>query len=57
MSSKWHCILALTRDCVIFEGKNGPYDPATDKEFAAWAPAEGDAGATEYMRWLRALVE
>ena len=53
----WHCILALTRDCVIFEGKNGPYDPATDKEFAAWAPAEGDGAAPEYMRRLLAQAE
>ncbi len=53
----WHCILALTPDCVIFEGKNGPYDPTTDKEFAAWAPVEGDAAVSEYMRRLRALVE
>jgi cupin fold WbuC family metalloprotein len=53
----WHCVIALTPDCVIFEGKNGPYDPATDKEFAAWAPAEGDAAAAEYMRRLLAQAE
>lgn len=53
----WHCIVALTPDCVIFEGKNGPYDPATDKEFAAWAPPEGGAATSEYMRRLLAHVE
>ena len=26
-----------------------PYDPATDKEFPAWAPAEGDPAAAEYL--------
>ncbi|MBM3316774.1 MAG: WbuC family cupin fold metalloprotein [Candidatus Eisenbacteria bacterium] len=52
----WHCFLALAPDTVVFEGKNGPYDPATDKEFPAWAPAEGDASAAAYMETLLALA-
>jgi len=48
----WHCFFALAPGTVVFEGKNGPYDPATDKEFAPWAPAEGDPAATAYMAQL-----
>jgi len=32
--------------------KEGPYDPATAADFAAWAPAEGDAGVDVFRRWL-----
>ncbi len=46
----WHCLTATQPDTIIFEGKNGPYDPATDKVFASWAPAEGAAGAAEYLQ-------
>ncbi len=45
----WHTFFALAEDTVLFEVKPGPYDAATDKEFAAWAPAEGDAGALDYL--------
>lgn len=37
----WHTILALAPDTVTFEAKPGPYSPASDKDFAPWAPAEG----------------
>jgi hypothetical protein len=39
--------------CAFLEVKEGPYDPATVVEFAAWAPAEGDASVPEFMQWLR----
>ena len=48
----WHCFLALAPDTVVFEGKNGPYDAATDKQFPAWAPPEGDPAAPDYARTL-----
>ena len=44
----WHAFLATKPDTVVFEGKNGPYDPATDKQFPAWAPPEGSPEASEY---------
>ncbi len=52
----WHSFLALTPDSVVFEGKNGPYDPATDKEFPEWAPPEGDPAAASYLQALRARL-
>jgi len=48
----WHTIFALAPDTVVFEVKPGPYDPATDKGFAAWAPREGDAEAAAYLMAL-----
>jgi cupin fold WbuC family metalloprotein len=48
----WHTVLARTARAVCFEVKPGPWEPATDKEFAAWAPAEGDADAIRYTQSL-----
>ncbi|MBE0599570.1 MAG: WbuC family cupin fold metalloprotein [Desulfuromonadales bacterium] len=46
----WHVIFALEAGSVFFETKPGPYEPISDKDWAAWAPAEGSVGAEEYMR-------
>jgi cupin fold WbuC family metalloprotein len=51
----WHSLVPLTEHVVIYEVKPGPWDPATDKEMAAWAPAEGDPDALAYARALEAL--
>lgn len=48
----WHTIAAVSEVCVAYEVKPGPWDPATDKEFAPWAPAEGDAGVAAYLQGL-----
>lgn len=48
----WHTLTAVTEHAVCFEVKPGPWDPATDKEFAPWAPREGDPRAQEYLRGL-----
>jgi cupin fold WbuC family metalloprotein len=52
----WHCFVALATDTVVFEGKNGPYDPRTDKQFAAWAPREGDPKVTLYLDRLLTIL-
>ena len=49
----WHTVVALAPGTVLFEVKQGPYVAPSDKGFAAWAPAEGEAGAAELERWLR----
>lgn len=46
----WHTIIALTERAVCFEVKPGPWEPATDKDFAPWAPAEDDPAASEHLR-------
>jgi cupin fold WbuC family metalloprotein len=45
----YHSIICLEPDSVIYELKDGPYDPTDDKHFATWAPKEGDAGCQEYI--------
>lgn len=39
----WHTVLALSATSVCYEVKPGPWEPASDKDFAEWAPPEGDA--------------
>ena len=43
----WHGFVVLEPDTVVMELKPGPYQPS---EFAAWAPSEGDAGASCYLK-------
>jgi len=48
----FHTFVVLEPDTVIFEVKPGPYVETTDKAFASWAPAEGEASVTAYMQRL-----
>jgi cupin fold WbuC family metalloprotein len=48
----WHTVLPRTDRVVCFEVKPGPWEQATDKEFAAWAPPEDSPDAAEYCRLL-----
>jgi len=48
----WHCIVALEPESVVYEVKDGPYVPINDKNFAPWAPKEGDPGCQEYLQDL-----
>ena len=52
----WHTIAVLTEHVVCFEVKPGPYSPTNDKDFAAWAPREGDEGAVAYLDALVSRV-
>jgi len=52
----WHTILTLTPEAVCLETKLGPWDAKTDKEFAPWAPLEGDPGAAAYAEGLLTAV-
>jgi cupin fold WbuC family metalloprotein len=49
----WHTLVSGPRGCAFLEIKEGPYDAATATEFAAWAPAEGDAAVPGFLDWLR----
>lgn len=53
----WHTLAALSETAICFEVKPGPYDAKTDKEFAPWAPREGEPGANEYLSRLVAELE
>ena len=47
-----HTLVALEDDTVIFELKQGPYQPASDKDFLPGFPQEQSSAATEQeQRW------
>jgi len=48
----WHGFVFRAPDSVAFEIKPGPYDAATDKEFAPWSPREDAAEAAACARWM-----
>jgi len=48
----WHMAVALQPGTIFFEVKPGPYQALTDKDFAPWAPCEGDAHVSTYLSTL-----
>ncbi|MFW5753403.1 MAG: WbuC family cupin fold metalloprotein [Marinilabiliaceae bacterium] len=48
----WHAAVSLADGTIVYEVKDGPYDPETDKQFAPWAPEEGSPEADEYLQRL-----
>ncbi|HEY3837757.1 MAG TPA: WbuC family cupin fold metalloprotein [Bryobacteraceae bacterium] len=50
----WHTLAVLTPVAVCYEVKPGPYTAASDKDFAPWAPREGDPQAPDYLQSLLA---
>ena len=48
----WHSLFSLESGSVVYEVKDGPYLPMNDKNFASWAPKEGDSGCEEYLKNL-----
>ena len=51
-SRTWHSVISLETGTVVYEIKDGPYIPISDKNFATWAPKEGDANCDEYLARL-----
>lgn len=51
----WHTVLALSKSSVCYEVKPGPWEPASDKDFAAWAPEEGDPATAAFVLRMEAL--
>jgi len=52
----FHTIIALESGTTVYEVKNGPYDPIDDKNFASWAPLEGDPGVDNYLNGILARL-
>lgn len=48
----FHTLICLEKGTVCAEIKQGPYTAADDKNFAPWAPKEGDPGTAEYNEEL-----
>jgi cupin fold WbuC family metalloprotein len=53
----WHTVAVLGPYAVCYEVKPGPYSATDDKEFAPWAPREGDPGVADYQKKLLAAVK
>ena len=52
---KWHSIMSLDQDSVVYEIKDGPYNVQNDKIFAPWAPIEGTKEVVEYLDFFLQL--
>lgn len=48
----WHSLFALEAGTVIYEVKDGPYSPLDDKNFASWAPREGEPECEAYLKMM-----
>ena len=48
----WHSLFALESGTVIYEVKDGPYSPIDDKNFASWAPREGEPECEPYLKMM-----
>ena len=53
---QFHTLVALEADSVIFELKQGPYQPAQDKDFLSGFPQEGTTEATRQESQWRDLL-
>jgi cupin fold WbuC family metalloprotein len=53
----WHALTPVSEHAVCYEVKAGPYSMETDKEFAPWAPREGEPGVTTYLEKLMAGIK
>lgn len=51
----WHTIVALEPKTVVYEVKDGPYSQTDDKNFAPWAPKEGETGCLDFLNNLKKL--
>jgi cupin fold WbuC family metalloprotein len=52
-----HTLVALSADAVLMEIKQGPYQPAADKDFLAGFPPEGSEAAARQEADWRALFD
>mgnify|MGYP000169797144 FL=1 len=51
-AGRWHTLTALEDDSLLSEYKQGPFRPIADGDWAAWTPAEGEAGAQALAEWF-----
>lgn len=47
----WHAAVAMAPGTIMFEVKPGPYRALEDKDFAEWAPQEGERAAAGMVAW------
>ena len=56
-AGSWHTLSPVSEYAICYEVKPGPYVAASDKDFAPWAPREGDPGAAAYLESLMAQLK
>ena len=54
-SGTFHTLLSLAPGSIFFEVKAGPYVRIADKDWAPWAPREGEPEAAAYLAQLETL--
>lgn len=52
----FHSVFALEPGTIVYEIKDGPYSPIDDKNFAPWAPKEGEPNVKEYINSILSKV-
>ena len=52
----WRTVIALTPGAILFEVKEGPFNPNLAKEYPCWAPAEDSIEAGIYFQSLRRVA-
>lgn len=57
LPTSWHTVIALDEYSTLFETKAGPFIPGLAKEYASWAPGEGEPEAAAYQQSLRRIAE
>jgi cupin fold WbuC family metalloprotein len=45
----FHTVICIEPDSIAYELKDGPYNPIDDKNFASWAPKEGESGCDAFL--------
>ena len=52
-SSVWHTVVSLRSGSILFEAKEGPFNPNAAKDYAPWAPHENDnESAKRYLKFV-----
>lgn len=51
-TNAYHTLFALESGTLLFEIKRGPYDPNQAKDFASWAPPEGEDESRVCATWF-----
>ena len=50
--NQWHTLISLQSGTVALEIKPGPYQATSDKDFATWAPKEGEPNTAKFLYWF-----
>ncbi len=56
-STAAHCITSLSDQAIVFEYKEGPYDPDEDKTFSDWSPDTQSDQAIQFNQWLKSAQQ